>query len=668
MCGISAIINSGKNSSCSPRASIEAMTAVIRHRGPDDEGFAVFSDGAEPALFGGERTPDSVLTSSFPYSPSARCASIEADNVRLALGHRRLSILDLSPAGHQPMCTSDRRYWIVYNGEVYNYRELRDELEAAGHTFSTGTDTEVVLHAYAEWGRDCLSRFNGMFAFVLLDREAGTIFAARDRFGVKPLYYWFSPGGCLAFASEIKQFTVLPGWQARLNHQRAFDYLAYSFLDHTDETMFAGVMQLRGGQAVEARIDEIDGTLPVYRWYDFQPERSRLAYADACARFRELFSDSVRLRLRADVSIGSCLSGGLDSSSIVCVANDLLRDSGPAEPQRTFSATSDVRRFDESDYIATVVEERGLEAHFTCPSVDDLLDQLDRIIWHQDEPFGSTSIYAQWSVFGLAARTGMKVMLDGQGADEQLCGYHTFFPARYADLFLGGRWLRLRRELELARERYGYPVRQSAIEMAFFAMPDRVRRPIQQARFGEMLTPSWIDTDLLDAPLRPSDLLPQSHGTRALSYSQLFHTSLPMLLHWEDRSSMAHSIESRVPFLDYRLVEFVVGLPGDYKLADCRTKQVLRDGMKGVLPETIRERQDKIGFATAEVEWVRQEPGLFRSMVMDAIDGAQGILNDEARRLFEDVLAGERAYTNDYYIWRWICFSRWLTLFEVSLG
>lgn len=667
MCGISAIINTGNGSSSSD-SSLEAMTDVIRHRGPDDEGFALFCDDGEPVLFGGTETPESVLTTALAYSPQTRGRPTIDGQVSVALGHRRLSILDLSPAGHEPMCTPDHRYWIVYNGEVYNYRELRTELEVAGRIFHTGTDTEVVLAAYAEWGRDCLNRFNGMFAFVLYDRETRTIFAARDRFGVKPLYYWFSPDGCLAFASEIKQFTVLPGWEACLNHQRAFDFLTYALLDHTNETMFAGVRQLRGGEALEVTLEEIHTPLPVFQWYTLQPEHARRSYESACERFRELFTDSVRLRLRADVPIGSCLSGGLDSSAIVCVTNDLLKQEGKMDIQRTFSATTTVKQFDESDHIRTVVEERKIDAYYTCANIDDLLAELDRIIWHQDEPFGSTSIYAQWSVFRLAADTGMKVMLDGQGADEQLCGYHTFFPVRYAELFRSGRWIQLFRELRLAQERYGYPLKRSVTEMGFFVLPDAMRRPIQERRFKDMVTPAWIDPAVLLAPERINDFLPPNYRIDDLSYSQLFHTSLPMLLHWEDRDSMAHSIESRVPFLDYRLVEFVMGLPTDYRLAGCRTKQVLRDGMKGILPESIRERQDKIGFATGEVEWVRnQNPDLFRSMVVNAIEGSHGILNDEARRWLEEVIRGERSYTTDYFIWRWICFARWLKLFAVEI-
>ena len=262
------------------------MTDVVRHRGPDDEGFALFCDSGDPILFGGSGTSESVLATTFAYSPEARGRPKVDGQVNVALGHRRLAILDVSPAGHQPMCTPDRRYWIVYNGEVYNYLELKAELETAGHTFHSGTDTEVLLHAYAEWGSDCLNRFNGMFAFVLYDRETRTVFAARDRFGVKPLYYWFSPEGFLAFASEIKQFTVLPGWKACLNHQRAFDFLTYALIDHTNETMFASVRQLRGGDALEVRLGDIDTSLPIIQWYTFQPEHAQRSYESACEHFR----------------------------------------------------------------------------------------------------------------------------------------------------------------------------------------------------------------------------------------------------------------------------------------------------------------------------------------------------------------------------------------------
>jgi len=247
MCGIGALYNPRSALSAE---TLRAMQAVVRHRGPDDEGVVCFrSPESVPEAYGGPDTPQDAYSLSLPYRPTR--AAVETGGVSLALTHRRLSILDLTPTGHQPMCTTDRGCWIVYNGEVYNYLELREELKALGHAFHTQSDTEVMLAAYRQWGRDCLSRFNGMFAFVLFDRARRKLFAARDRFGVKPLYYWVAPDGLIAFASEIKQFSVLPGWRPRINGQRAYDFLNWGLSDHTDETLFEGVYQLRGGEALE---------------------------------------------------------------------------------------------------------------------------------------------------------------------------------------------------------------------------------------------------------------------------------------------------------------------------------------------------------------------------------------------------------------------------------
>jgi asparagine synthase (glutamine-hydrolysing) len=265
------------------------------------------------------------------------------------LGHRRLSILDISPYGHQPLCDSSSRYWIVFNGEVYNYKEIRDELEALGHLFVSGTDTEVILNAYKQWGKDCLNHFNGMWAFIIFDTKNGNLFVSRDRFGVKPLYYWYSPEGFLAFASEIKEFTVLPGWKAKLNGSRAYDFLVSEagLANHTSETLFQDVYQLRGGEAVEVQVSTLSTKLPIYRWYDLKINKFDITFEEAEKEFLELFQDAIRIRLRSDVPVGSCLSGGLDSSSIVCIVNDILKEEKLEEIQQTFSVCSDVEVFDE---------------------------------------------------------------------------------------------------------------------------------------------------------------------------------------------------------------------------------------------------------------------------------------------------------------------------------
>jgi len=661
MCGIVALI---AGSAPIDLEALQKATDLARHRGPDDEGYVAFGqDGLQPTVWGGPATPGTCFAAGHPFLPASPTVPILPD-ARVGLGHRRLSIVDLSPAGHQPMCSPDRNTWIVYNGEVYNHVELRAELEARGHAFRSHSDTEVMLAAYREWGSECLHRFNGMFAFVLVDRARRRVVAARDRFGVKPLYWWRSSTGVIAFASEIKQFTALPEWRAVLNGQRAYDFLRWGACDHTDETLFAGVRQLRGGECVEIDLDRPPGEqhLAPRRWYELRPTELDGTPEDAVSRFRELFFDAVRLRLRADVPVGSCLSGGLDSSSIVCAMNRLLHDAGAAGRQQTFSAVTDVARYDERRFSRKVVAATGVAAHEVQPPLEDLFGEVDRITWHQDEPFGSTSIYAQWHVFRLAAATGVKVMLDGQGADESLAGYHAFFGARLAGLARGLRWGQLAGEVRALRRVHGYRAGWAMREASAALLPRAGARLVR--RFAA--APEWLDLERVGAvPRHPFDDGEGAHRTSvgALSRAQLLRTSLPMLLHWEDRDSMAHSIEARVPFLDYRLVELALGLPDALKIAGGVTKRVLREAMAGILPEAVRTRMDKLGFQTPEEEWLRESPQTFRAALERAIAASDGIIRPGALRLFDDIVARRRPHS--FLPWRLIAFGTWLGRFGV---
>lgn len=664
MCGIGALYNPR---GVLPPGALYAMQQAVRHRGPDDEGIVCFHGwDATPSAHGGPDTPREVYASSLPYAPGPGAA---LEGARLALTHRRLSILDLSASGHQPMCTPDRACWIAYNGEIYNYLELREELRALGHAFVSQSDTEVILAAYRAWGSDCLSRFNGMFAFVLFDRARNRIFAARDRFGVKPLYYWVSPDGIVALASEIKQFSGLPKWRPRINGQRAYDFLNWGLQDHTDETLYADVFQLRGGDALVLDVSERAAAaaapgsrLPVERWYELHPGAFPGTFAEAGREFRRLLTDSVRLRLRSDVPVGSCLSGGLDSSSIVCLMNGLLREHDAQAQQVTFSACATVKRFDEREFIEEVVRHTGVSAHYVYPRLDELFAVNDRMTWHHDEPFGSTSIYAQWQVFGLAAGNRVKVMLDGQGADEQLAGYESFFAPRFRNLFLNARWLTLLREMRTAGRLRGYDGAWSVKQALNSILPEALRQPLRRLAGKPGATAPWLNMDRLGAVPRDPYLelgAAKAGSVQTMSRSQLLAASLPMLLHWEDRDSMAHSIEARVPFLDYRLVEFVLGLPDDYKLAEGMTKRVLREGMRGTLPERVRGRVDKLGFATPEETWLRQEnPGQFRAALEQAVDASFGILDPEIGTLLERMIAGSHPFS--FLIWRCISFGSWL--------
>lgn len=482
MCAIFGLIPYGELQS----GWLAAMSRLLRHRGPDDEGFALFDGRVKVQLTGGDDTPEAVFDCKSDYAPRGRIEMASKDGLRLALGHRRLSILDLSPLGHQPM-TRDGRFWIVFNGEIFNYIELRDELRGLGVQFRTESDTEVLLAAYERWGTDCLARFNGMWAFAIYDRERGELFLARDRFGVKPLYYWRSPLG-LAFSSEVKAFTALPGWSSRLNRARGWDFLALGLSDHTDETLFANVHQLRGGECLSLRLSDLPAAerLPVRRWYELKPDpqAAGLSYAEAAKTVREKLLDAVRLRLRSDVPLGSCLSGGIDSSAIVCCVNHLLPKSSFRSAQHTFTACSHDSAYDERHFAELVADATGAEADFIYPQPEQLFELLERITWHQDEPFNSTSIYAQWALFTAAAGAGIKVMLDGQGGDEVFAGYHMFWNPYFSELFRRGQIVECNREIQAAHRLQGLSVSKAWWHAFTMNAPDWMRRVAYQLGIG----------------------------------------------------------------------------------------------------------------------------------------------------------------------------------------
>lgn len=669
MCAITGLIARGPGAT----SAIQAMTTLLRHRGPDDEGYvSLGKDGA--VCLGGPDTPSAAFAADIPFRPTARIdAAPQPGANRLAFGHRRLSIVDLSPLGHQPMFYADR-YWMVYNGEVYNHVELRKELEAAGCRFRSHSDTEVILAAYARWGVECFARFNGMWALAIYDSEQDTFVLSRDRFGVKPLYYWMS-GETFAFASEIKAFTVLPDWQARANGQAVHDFLVSGLQDHSGETIFAGVRQIEPGtyatfncgEWLAARGEAAERALVKRRWYELTPRPFAGTFEDACGRFRELLTDAVALRLRSDVPVGSCLSGGLDSSAIVCTANQLLRQQAAPYAQKTFSACSEIKRFDERDYIEKVVAATGVESHYCFPSADDLFAHLDEMIWHQDEPFGSTSIFAQWTVFASAHQHAMKVMLDGQGADEMLYGYDRFRRAFLGGLVRSGQWGDAWQEAGALRGDSGGAFSWFARALRDAATPAAVRGAFRQFAKNRR-PPEWLSRTRLQAacPGPLATRFNRSRNAQELSLEMLTGAHVQMLLHWEDRNSMAHSIEARVPFLDYRLVEFVVGLPDRFKIRGGVTKAVLREGMKNVVPEAVLQRRDKMGFVTPEQIWAKQtHTPQFRQGIADAVSASEGVLTPAAREHFEAMFQGRIDY--DASAWRLICFGRWLRKFSVTV-
>jgi len=625
----------------------------ISHRGPDGEGWREF------------------------VTPGA--------GAPLVLGHRRLAIIDLSDGGAQPKPYADGRYWITFNGEIYNYIELREELRQLGRTFTSESDIEVILAAYDAWGRDCLSRLRGMFAFVLYDTRAQRVLLARDRFGIKPLYYVRTPNG-IAAGSEIKQLLDVPGVSTRINGRRAHDFLAAGTLDHSCETMFADVQQL--GQGCWAEIDVVSRNFTEGVWYRLpEPDTLDLGGRDAAEQFLALLQDSVRLHLRADVEVGSCLSGGLDSSTLVCLISEQLAAVNGSHQLNAVTARFEGTAVDETRYADVVAAAAGARSHAARPRAEDILAEASTIVWHQDEPYGSTSIHAQHHVFAAARANGLKVMLDGQGADELLAGYHGVYDLRFGQLM---REWRLAAGVAFAARRarmFGTPflpqLAAGAGQMLASA-PRLVRTPIHRALHfararhangtGATAPGPWLDMPAFGLNEGPYQVFERGIAEAGLPPMQdiaslcvgLTRGNVPMLLHWEDRNSMAHGVEARVPFLDHPLVEFAIRLGGEHKLVNGWTKWVLRESMRGRLPEEVRTRTDKLGFATPEAAWFR---GPLRGAMEDAalatVRRFPGQFNTaNATTLVRDTLDGRRAF--DYTPWRLACFGIWAERFGAS--
>lgn len=574
MCGIAGLLLPDAEPGRLPAAvrTVEAMNALQAHRGPDDAGVY--------------------------------------DAPGIVLGHRRLSILDLSSRGHQPLQLADTPYWIVHNGEVYNYRELRTELTAQGFHFCSETDTEVILAAYAHWGTACVDRFNGMFAFAIWDARAHTVFCARDRFGIKPFHYVDLPDGTFAFASELKAFTALADFSPVVNDVVAAAFIGHGLVDTTNDTFLDGVHRLPAGHTMIRRAGE---TAAPRRYWDLREQCAapRTIDNDAAVRaFREGLTDSVRLRLRSDVPVGTCLSGGLDSSTLVMAVHTLLDGQASGSQQATFSACFPDAGLDERPFMRQVAAAADIAPHEVYPTAAQLDAEVEDLVWHQDEPFGSTSIFAQRCVFAAARGAGVPVTLDGQGADEVLGGYDHYPPTYFLQLARAGRPVaRWASAWRYARVR-GMPVRRA------------LRRARQRAAAlttsrepGVYLHPALRECArlpplLADGDAGPFDLY-REHLCRDLE-----RALLPSLLRYADRNAMTFGVESRVPFLDHRVVELVYGFAADLLFRDGWPKWVLRAAFADRLPPAVAWRRDKLGFAPPEGRWFREAMGeRFRALL-----------------------------------------------------
>ncbi len=561
------------------------------------------------------------------------------------------------------MVSADGRYAIVFNGEIYNYVELRAELEKEGYSFHTKTDTEVLLHAYSAWGPSALKRLVGMFAFAFLDLVTRRLVLARDCFGIKPLYYVESEGG-IAFASEIKALLELPGVNRNIHPQRLFEYLRFGQTDHGAGTLFAAIKQLPSGHYLEISLDRLTALEPVCYWQLHLHQALDVSLEEAAAHLRSLFLNSVRLHLRSDVPVGAALSGGIDSSAIV----GAMRHLEPNLELHTFSYIADDPALSEAGHVDMAAKHVGAVEHRVQPSPGELVDDLERLLDCQDEPFGSTSIYAQYRVFRLAKEAGIKVMLDGQGADEMLAGYRWYLSARLASLLRQGRFSRAWSFLQRVK---GVPGSGGLLYLFLRAGGFLVPGPLQalgRQLMGKELMLPWMNRRwFLQQGVEPLPVASQgtSDILRQQLHQTLLSTNLPMLLRYEDRNSMAHSLESRVPFLTAPLAEFILQLPEEHLIApDGTTKNVFRLAMRGLVPQPILDRKDKVGFATPEQGWLNHlRPWVDKVLRSDTAQGIPALNVNLIQRDWQAIRAGQRPF--DFRVWRWLNLIRWAERYQV---
>jgi asparagine synthase (glutamine-hydrolysing) len=638
VCGLFGVVKAPP--SLLDRSRVERLFTLLHHRGPDDRGWLVLEGEA--------------------VRRGSAAADLAGD---VALLHTRLSILDLSPAGHQPMSTADGRYHLSFNGEIYNYIELRGELESLGHEFVSGTDTEVLLAAYAQWGTACLERLIGMFAFAVVDVARRVLVLARDHFGIKPLFY--APlQGRLAFASEIPPLLELPGVSRRADAQRVYDYLRWARVDHGAGTMFAGIRQVRPAHYLELSLDAPERIVELPYWH-LEPEPvDRLTLDEAAERVRELFLDNVRIHLRSDVPVGAAFSGGVDSSANVMAMRFL---NGKALELHTFSYIADDPAVNEERWMKLVAREAGVVAHTVEASPQELMTDLDRLIEIQAEPFASTSMYAQYRVFRLAREAGIKVTLDGQGADELFAGYRPYLADRIAGLLVRGRWITAARLVSALSQLPDASPGGMLARAVGTSLPAALEAPARRLT-GHPLVPGWLDGDWLashDVVL--ADPARTVRGNLREYRLETIRTGLRELLRYEDRNSMAWSIESRVPFLTPALAEFAAGMPDDYLIAaDGTGKLVLRQSLRGLVPDPILDRQDKIGFNTPETSWLLALESWVDSVLnCDAAHAIGPIRVALARKSWQAARDGRDRL--DTATWRWLNFIRWVDRFSVEL-
>ncbi len=625
MCGIAGILLRYPETSISHR--IQKMGKSLAHRGPDGDGYLLV-DEALPTAYSGE--VKTAYRSQFPYLPKHLLTPDCKGS--LAFAHRRLSVIDLSETGHQPMCDADAHCWITYNGEIYNYKELRSELQAKGRRFQSQSDTEVILNAYLEWGAACVERFNGMWSFCIYDSNKNCCFLSRDRAGVKPLYY-FRSADKFVFASEQKAL-IASGWhEASADEEALRNYLIASHIDQGDISFFKGIEEFPPGHSMFVDLKHL--TIELTRYHDFSTSSSlTVDYPVLVEKTRAAVDQSIRLRLRSDVPVGTCLSGGIDSSILLSAMSRM-----ESQPVHAFTASFPNTSSDESAFAKLVANKAHAIHHIITPTLEAFIQQVDEIIFAQDTPIWDTSTFAQHSVMKLAHHSQIKVVLDGQGADELFGGYHHHFFTQWRELILNSGWIKAYKAIQSSEKSIPSP-------FIFFLKESWKPRKLLLGNKAALL----LNKEFIEENWTVSDYASNLNDQLVLDIQK---NRLRPFLKCEDRASMHYSVESRTPFSDDpNLFQLAFSIPGEHKIKNGVSKSLLRDAYKDLLPNEILNRYDKKGFETPSENWY----AAMRPLMVDYLQSVKlPMVNYK-------LLARYRG-NNDKLLFRLFIYARWLRLF-----
>lgn len=630
MCGIFTAINNDKEN-----LEIMQFLSVVEHRGPDDFGWVNWDSGK--AIFSKE---DEIISG------------------ELVQGHVRLSIIDLSTLGWQPMQSACGRYSICYNGEVYNYIEIRNELVEAGIQFTSSSDTEVILYAIIFWGESAISRFRGMFSFTFYDSLDRELLVARDQFGIKPLYY-AQAGNNIYIASEISQLLLCSGVSREHDAQMIYEYMISGAADHTSSTMYKDVKQFPAAHYARISIGGAVEVKPCLYWTLDLEKKIRPTFDEATAKVRELFLESISLHMRSDVEIGSALSGGIDSSAIVCAMRHLC----PHQEIHTISFIAENKAISEEKWIDVVNEFVGAKVHKITVSKEELIADLNDLMRTQGEPFGSTSIYAQYRVFKEAKKSGITVMLDGQGADEMLAGYIFYQASFLAGLIRCGNFVSAynfcRACVTNTSSTAKYLALTTVRELLPISLVSKIEAFLLPRKRGSWISDKWLLAAGGSDKRRFKRIVNWDYPLKAHLKSTLTELGLPNLLRYEDRDSMRWSVESRVPFLYVELVEYLYSLPDEYLLNERGvSKYVFREAMRGIVPDVILDRKDKIGFQTPEQDWLLELDGWVTDRLIKS-EQLPMFNTSELKKEWIRVVSNKAVF--DFRCWRWLNLISWMS-------